>query len=104
MARIVMTRKTSGGRTCFFKGKGGRMTTSRGKSGSKPPTGAQREGVKETMNQTHTPSPKAPIAMMESRSTPSNYKMTQTKVNHDNLVKKLSSMKLSKPKNISFDV
>ena len=99
MARIVLTRKTSGGRTCFFMGKGGRMTTTRGRGGTRPP-----KGVKETMNETSTPNSKASIVMMDKKQTPSNHQVSQTKSNHDNLINKLSSLKLTKPKNISFQV
>jgi len=101
MTRTILTRKTSGGRCCFFRGKsGGRMTTSRGKSDTKKP----QDGVKEIMSQTHTPKPNAPIVMMENKNTPSNYEMKQSKKNMDNFTKKLGSVKLSQPKNIAFSL
>ena len=102
MARIILTRKSSGGRCCFFRGKGGRMTSTRGNNTQT--TGAQQQkGVKDIMNQTSEPSPHAPIAMMENKKTPSNYNVKQSKTNFDNLTKKLSSMKVT-PRNISFSV
>lgn len=100
MARIILTRKTSGGRCCFFGGKsGGRITSTRGKSNKNP-----QEGVKDIMSQTHTPTPNAPIVMMESKTTPSNYDMKQSKKNMDNFTKKLGTVKLSQPKNIAFSL
>lgn len=100
MARIILTRKSGGGRCCFFRGKGGRMTSTRGTTTQTK----KQDGVKELMNQTHEPKPNAPIAMMENKKTPSNYQMKQAKSNFDNLTKKLSSVKVSTPRNISFSL
>lgn len=101
MARIILTRKSGSGRCCFFRGKGGRMTSTRGTTTQ---TKKQQDGVKELMNQTHEPKPQAPIAMMENKKTPSNYNMKQSKTNFDNLTKKLSSVKVSQPRNITFSL
>lgn len=101
MARIILTRKSgSGGRCCFFRGKGGRMTSTRGTTTQSK----KQDGVKELMNQSYEPSPQAPITMMENKKTPSNYNMKQSKTNFDNLTKKLSSVKVSQPRNISFSL
>jgi len=103
MARIILTRKTSGGRSCFFRGKGGgRMTTTRGTN--RQSSGKREDGVKELMNQTSVSKPNAPIAMMENKNTPSNYQMKQAKANMDNFTKKLTSVKLTQPKTISFSL
>jgi len=101
MASIIMTRKASNGRCCYFRGKsGGRMTSSRGATTQ----AKKQDGVKELMNQTHTPKPNAPIAMMENKNTPSNYQMKQAKTNMDNFTKKLGTVKLTQPKTISFSL
>lgn len=101
MARIIMTRKTSNGRCCYFRGKsGGRMTSSRGTTAQS----SKQEGVKELMNQTSVPKPNAPIAMMENKNTPSNFQMKQAKTNMDNFTKKLGTVRVSQPKTISFSL
>ncbi len=106
MARIILTRKSAGGgRSCFFRGKGGgRMTTTRGTTRQTSSNNKRQDGVKDIMNQTSTPSPNAPIAMMENKNTPSNYQVKQAKVNMDNFTKKLGTVKVSQPKTISFSL
>lgn len=104
MARIILTRKSSNGRCCFFRGKGGRMTSTRGNTTQTNKQQQSQQSVKDIMNQTSEPNPKASIAMMENKKTPSNYQMKQVKSNMDNLTKKLSSVKVSQPRNISFSL
>lgn len=104
MARIILTRKSGGGRCCFFRGKGGRMTSTRGNTTQTMNQKKSQDSVKDIMNQSHEPKPNAPIAMMENKKTPSNYQMKQSKTNFDNLTKKLSSVRVSQPRNISFSL
>jgi len=105
MARIILTRKSSNGRCCFFRGKGGgRMTSTRGNTTQTNKQQQSQQSVKDIMNQTSEPNPKANIVMMDNKKTPSNYQMKQVKTNMDNLTKKLSSVKVSQPRNISFSL
>lgn len=97
MARIIKTRRSAGGVVCAFRGKGGHNTRSYTK-----PHSSTKDGVKEVFNQTHEPKPNASITMMTNKDVPSNSKMKQIKGNMEDITKRLSSLKVSKPKNISF--
>lgn len=103
MSRLVFTRKSAGGRCCFFKGKGGgRMTSTRGTTQT---TGSHKNnvGVKETMSASTPTTQKSPIVMMENKKTPSNYQLTQQKENMDNFARKLGAVKV-KQQNINFSL
>jgi 3-methyladenine DNA glycosylase AlkC len=80
------------------------MTSTRGNTTQTNKQQQSQQSVKDIMNQTSEPNPKANIVMMDNKKTPSNYQMKQVKTNMDNLTKKLSSVKVSQPRNISFSL
>lgn len=98
-ARIILTRKSNGGRSCLLSGKGrSAMTTRRG---DKRPVQRKDVSVKESMSSTSMPNENTPLVMMNNRNTPSNTQVQAKKPNMDNFTRKLQNVKV---RNISFQL
>ena len=91
MTRMFYARRTAGGRVCSFKGKSTTMNRTSSTTSNAPP----QHSIRDQMTST---------AVIHNPNIPSNDQIRASKPQMDHLAQKLSSIKVKKQRNISFNL